>query len=379
MNEISMSKVDELVMKLLHYFTTVENYTPIVLKGAKDEIWLEKLNGDYKIVRIASNYIHNTEQLNMDLYRTKQIMKKIKKKTMSFNINALNLFVNLGENANIEEVDIDDIDAFKIDDIEDFKKYDMILDKFPTITKKCDFKEDGVDLFMKITDEISKKNETDQKQAEDIFSIKDPLATKILLSINFVAFLLMYLIPNDLVFNLGVLHRQSILSGEFYRIFTAMFLHSGLIHFFFNMYAIYIVGPQIENFFGKFKFILIYLGSGIMGSLLSLIFIKDSVGLGASGAIFGLLGSLLYFGYHYRIYLDSVIKSQIIPLIVANLLIGFIIPGIDNAAHIGGLIGGILMSYAVGVKYKSTQAEKTNGIILTTIFTGFLVYLVFFM
>ena len=66
----------------------------------------------------------------------------------------------------------------------------------------------------------------------------------------------------------------------------------------------------------------------------------------------------MYFGYHYRIYLGTVIKSQIIPLILINLLIGFTLPGINNAAHIGGLIGGVLISMAVGVKYKSTDVEK---------------------
>ena len=94
-NTLSMTQTDEMIMKLLHYFVTVENYSPIVLKGAKNEIWLEKFDGEYKIVRLVSNYIHNNEQLNMDLYRTKQIMKRIKKKTMSFSINALSIFVNL--------------------------------------------------------------------------------------------------------------------------------------------------------------------------------------------------------------------------------------------------------------------------------------------
>ena len=66
----------------------------------------------------------------------------------------------------------------------------------------------------------------------------------------------------------------------------------------------------------------------------------DAISAGASGAIFGLLGALLYFGYHYRIYLGNVMRSQIIPLIIFNLMLGFILVGIDNAAHIGGLMGG---------------------------------------
>lgn len=98
---------------------------------------------------------------------------------------------------------------------------------------------------------------------------------------------------------------------------------------------------------------------------------------GASGAIFGLLGSLVYFGYHYRVYLGTVMKSQIIPLILLNLMVGFLSPGINNAAHIGGLIGGILMTMAVGVAYKSSTSEKINGWVLTIIYVSFLIYMGF--
>ena len=87
------------------------------------------------------------------------------------------------------------------------------------------------------------------------------------------------------------------------------------------------------------------------------------------------MGSLLYFGYHYRVYLGSVLKSQIIPLILFNLLIGFITPGIDNFAHIGGLIGGALATVAVGVKYKSTKFEMINGWIVLIILMAFLFFM----
>ena len=111
MEEIIINKNDEILMKLLHYFVAEEGYSPIILHGAKDEIWLEKMDSNYQIVRIVSNYIHNTEQLDFDLYRTKQIAKKIKKKTFSFNMNVLSLFVNLGDNVNMENHNhVDNID-----------------------------------------------------------------------------------------------------------------------------------------------------------------------------------------------------------------------------------------------------------------------------
>ena len=114
----------------------------------------------------------------------------------------------------------------------------------------------------------------------------------------------------------------------------------------------YVIGAQVENFLGKFKFLVIYLVAGISGALFSMMFGGNSASIGASGAIFGLMGALVYFGYHYRVYLGNVVKSQIIPLILLNLIFGFTMTGIDNFAHIGGLIGGTLMSIALGVKIR---------------------------
>ena len=79
MNYTLSKQNEEIIMKLLHYFITDQNYNPVVLYGAKNEIWLENLDSDYKIIRIVSNYIPNDEQLDFDIYRTKQIMKSIKR------------------------------------------------------------------------------------------------------------------------------------------------------------------------------------------------------------------------------------------------------------------------------------------------------------
>ena len=110
---------------------------------------------------------------------------------------------------------------------------------------------------------------------------------------------------------------------------------------------------------------------------MSLLF-TNSISAGASGAIFGLLGALLYFGYHYRVYLGTVVKSQIIPLIIINLGIGFAMSGVNNSAHIGGLIGGCLLAMTVGVKYKSTKSDQINGAVMTLIYAAFLIYMGFF-
>lgn len=375
MDQIIVTKNDELVMKLLHYFITEKGYNPIILHGAKDEIWLENLNEEYEIVRIVSNYIHNDEQLNTDLFRTKQIVKKIKRKTFSFKMNTLSLFVNLGDSVNMNNISYNNIDCANLKSIKDIKNYTFITENYPTITNEINSKEKGMELFMKITEDINKKNIETSNKAEDVFSKKTPYITYILIFINILFYVLS--ITSNSFYNSMVLNPSKILNGEYYRLLSCIFMHGGIIHLICNMYCLYVIGPQVESFFGKIKYIVIYLLSGIIGSLMSLA-ITNSISLGASGAIFGLLGSILYFGYHYRVYLSQAIKSQIIPLIVLNLFLGFILSGVDNAAHIGGLIGGILVSMMVGVKYKSSTMEKVNGLILTIIFTLFLIYLGFF-
>jgi len=385
---ITLNKNDEIVMKLLHYFITMQGYNPVVLHGAKDEIWLENNEADYKIVRIVSNYIHNDEQLNFDIFRTKQILKRIKKKMFSFKMEALSIFVNLGENVNLDSKDFDNIKCAEVNEINDLQKYSFIINKFPNILEVETVREEGIELFIKLTDEINQKNFEETKKAEQVFSKKKPIMTYIFMAICFALYVFTALeSANFIDLNLNVVYKYGALVNfnmmnhnfiELYRLGTSVFLHAGLIHLLCNMYSLYIIGPQLESFFGKVKFSIIFIGSGIIGNLLSMAFLQDNVvSVGASGAIFGLLGALLYFGYHYRVYLSGVIKSQIIPLIGLNLLLGFMIAGINNLAHIGGLVGGILLSMAVGVKYKSAKADIINGIIMTLIFIGFLSYMIF--
>ena len=374
MNQITIAENEELVMKLLHYFISLKGYNPIIIHGVQNEIWLENLNEDYKIVRIVSGYIHNNEQFKNDLFKTKVLMKNIKKRTLSFRLNALSIFINLGDNVHIEEFSDNNISFANVKNENDLNKYQFITTSFPDINNNMTFKEKGLELFFKLTQDINAKNEDDAKMAEDVFRQKKPIVTYVLIVINILIFIVS-MFANDFLYNLAV-NRYLITEGQWYRLITGIFLHANIFHLVFNMYALYIIGMQLESFLGKGKYLAVYLLSGLAGSVLS-IFMSSGFSVGASGAIFGLMGSLLYFGYHYRVYLDSVIKSQIIPLIIINLLIGFFASGIDIWAHIGGLIGGVLATMAVGVKYKSTNFEKINGWILYLIYIVVIIYMVF--
>ena len=366
-----------IVMKLLHYFITEKNYNPIILQGAENEIWLENMDEDYKIVRIVSNYIHNKEQFDFDMFKTKRIVKKIKKKTLSLNINTLSIFLSLGDNVDLSSSK--NVDCIMVNEEEDLKNSSIIKDIFPDLSKKLKFNEEGVQLFMKITNDINNHNKTDAEKINEVFKMKMPYITYALIIIN----ALLYFIPlltgsYDKIINDFCIYAPAIKSGELYRLFTGIFLHGNLLHLAFNCYALYILGMQLESFMGKVKYLIIYLFSGLMGALFSMIFNNYSASIGASGAIFGIMGAIVYFGYHYRVYLGNVIKSQIIPVIVLNLAIGFLSSEIDNFAHIGGLIGGLLITMGLGIKYKSSTSQKINGWVLSIIFLAFTLYMAFF-
>ena len=381
--EIKLQAGDLLVMNLVHYFITEKNYNPVILHGVSDEIWLENLDNDYKLIRIVSHYIHNKEQLNFDRFKLKRILDNLKKKTFSFKMPVISIYTNLGED--VELPNEDNILSVLISKNSEIGN-DHLIHIFPDIVEKTQHEEKGIDLFVKISDEINQDSFEKSRKVERIFAMKKPIITYLIIAICVIMFLITCFfskgrldISASLLVRLGGNLGYYTKNGEYYRLFTCMFLHAGIIHLLCNMYSLYVIGPQIESFYGKYKFIFIYIVSGICGSLLSLAFSQDNiVSVGASGAIFGLLGSILYFGYHYRVYLGNVLKSQIVPIIILNLMIGFMISGIDNFAHIGGLVGGVFASMAMGVPDKNKTSDKANGSILLLIYIVFLIYLGFF-
>ena len=254
MQEVVMNQTDEVVMKLLHYFITEEGYNPIILHGVNNEIWLENLNNDYKVVRIVSNYIHNDEQFHYDLAKANYVLRKIKLKTFSFKMPTLSVFVNMGDNVSEmkEESGIyDNVSCIKIKDMDDIKKNQFLLELFPNLEKEVDFKEKGLELFIKLTTDINKKNEEEARKAEDVFSSKKPVVTYVFLVIN-VLFLLLAHLSNDFL-NGTILVNKTYMGMQYYRLLTAAFLHYDIIHFACNMYALYVLGPQLENFLGHIK------------------------------------------------------------------------------------------------------------------------------
>ncbi len=160
--------------------------------------------------------------------------------------------------------------------------------------------------------------------------------------------------------------------GEYWRFVAPVFLHGGIVHLLMNMYGLWVLGPYVERLYGSAKFVFFWIVTGIGGVVASYLSVQpemaadggivarflfktgDAVSVGASGALFGLIGVLFVFGIKFRHELPEGFKrafgTGMLPTILINIFIGYAIPVIDNAAHLGGLVTGALLALVIGYK-----------------------------
>ena len=150
--------------------------------------------------------------------------------------------------------------------------------------------------------------------------------------------------PGGKVFTQGLLFGASVSHGDYWRLFTVMFLHGGIVHIAFNMFALWWLGSIVEQLIGPVRFLLVYLSSGLAGSAGALIVSGlFTPTVGASGAIFGIMGALLILEFMQT----GSLAGQAASMIMINLFISFAIPGISIGGHLGGLVGGIVGTFAL--------------------------------
>lgn len=158
-------------------------------------------------------------------------------------------------------------------------------------------------------------------------------------------------IPSELLIRAGGNFAQRVQDGEIWRLLTALFLHGGLLHVALNMFALYQAGQVVERLFGRIGFAVVYLGAGLFGNLASLWWRQGAVSIGASGAIFGVYGALLAYLTIQRgsvpVEVFREMRSGTLGFLGYSLFAGFAIAGIDNAAHLGGLLGGLILGAAL--------------------------------
>ncbi len=176
--------------------------------------------------------------------------------------------------------------------------------------------------------------------------------------VNFIILLSIEFLGGPNIYNLlkfGGQYGPFVSTGDWYRIVTAMFVHAGWLHLLFNMYALYYLGILVENIYGPSKLLVVYFASGIAGNLLSQVFYYSAPSVGASGAIFGLVGLLLaatYFRKDFPSTIRRALYLSLLPMVIFNIAYGFM-PGTDinNAAHLGGFGTGLLLGYLIPVRH----------------------------
>lgn len=200
-----------------------------------------------------------------------------------------------------------------------------------------------------------------------------PVVTYVLLGITVTVFILQMVTEQlygvDIPALLGVKETLSIIDGQWWRLLTPMFLHGSIMHLGFNMYALFLLGPGLERFYGHGRFLLLYVLAGFAGNVLSFL-MTPNPSLGSSTAIFGLLAAQAVFLLQNRRYFDQQRTSQALRNIIIVAAINFVIglsPGIDNWGHLGGFLGGALFAWLAGprmdvvVRGSSVQMEDTRG------------------
>lgn len=262
---------------------------------------------------------------------------------------------------------------------ESLQKIGDVLGEDVSIPLKKEAEYEDIDVEI-LKHHVLTKMQTETEEKRKIFNFGKPFFTYLFIIIQLVMFVILELNGGskniETLVQFGAKYNVLILEGEWWRFITPMFLHIGLLHLFMNTLALFYLGIAVESIFGRSRFLWIYVFSGIMGSVASFVF-SPSISAGASGAIFGCFGALLYLGVtHPRLFFRT-IGLNVIVIIVINLIFGFTFPGIDNAGHIGGLVGGFLASGIVHFPKKRRFRYQVIYSLLAAIVISSLLYIGF--
>lgn len=217
-----------------------------------------------------------------------------------------------------------------------------------------------------------------QKKAElkKRFSFGQP---KVVYGLMLLTFVVMWLAesvgstfdPNTLI-AFGAKVNPLIEQGEWWRLITPMFLHIGWFHFAINMFALWSLGPLVERMYGSVRFLIIYMIGGTLATTASYAF-SESISAGASGALFGLVGALLYFGLRDRSLFMKTLGPPLFIMLGLNVGLAFVLgASLDHFAHVGGLIGGFVVSGVVGLPDEKNRTQRILFSVLAIFLFGLL-------
>ncbi len=345
------------------------NYRILFLSEDEKEIWLEDPNQKTKdLVRICSHAVDWSQWIRNDLALTCENAEKIRGNKRNKRINLQNIYLSpFPPVDDLHEIDVrtDDI-TINSWLIYDANTEEQLLKFNRETNNKIPAKplqEPTVQQVQALKEQSLIVSQARNDEERQLFNYGKPFFTYVLLAIQIFMFIVLELnggsTNTETLIRFGAKINPYILQGEWWRLILPIFLHIGFIHLLMNSLALYFLGTAVERIFGNIRFILIYFFAGFAGGIASFVF-SDNLSAGASGAIFGCFGALLYFGaIHPRLFFRTM-GMNVLVVIAINLVFGFSSPGIDNAGHIGGLIGGFLMTGALHFPKQKKRLLQTG-------------------
>ncbi|GGM31553.1 rhomboid protease GluP [Paraliobacillus quinghaiensis] len=366
--------------QLTDYLTRQQGFELVFINNDQTEIWLQrKKNKKNHVIRIVNNGFDWKNQLRLDIERTIKNSKKLTNLFLGRNIEFHNVYVAeyapvddwkaLKKTVNMNQRKFSRMHLYYLDDkegaIEKNRLFESIdVEKFEITPPDNIMELESKTQYLK-TSILGKYNQV-KKQADQVFRYAKPTLTYWILAVNVLMFILLELqggsTSTDILLQFGAKYNPAIIDGEWWRIISSMFLHIGLLHLVMNMLALHIVGSIVEQIYGSKRFLIIYFFAGIMGGLTSFA-LNPQLAAGASGAIFGLFGALLFFGFHHQRIFFQTMGWNVIVIIAFNIVFGFVVQQIDNGAHIGGLIGGLIASSIVFFPNKKQLSQQLLAIV----------------
>ena len=373
--------------QLTDYLTRQQSFELVFINNDQTEIWLQrKKNKKNHVIRIVNQEFDWKNQLGVDIERTIENSKKLTRLFLGRNIKFHNVYVakyapvddwkDLKKTVKMSDRKFSSMHLYYLDDKEWPIEKKRLFESIDVENFEITLPEDVLQLESKtqyLKASIIGKYHQIKKQANQVFQYAKPTFTYVILTANVIMFILLELqggsTSTDTLLKFGAKYNPDIIDGEWWRIISSMFLHIGLLHLVMNMLALHIVGSIVERIYGSKRFLIIYFLAGIMGGLTSFA-LNPQLAAGASGAIFGLFGALLFFGFHHQRIFFQTMGWNVILIIAFNIVFGFMVQQIDNGAHIGGLIGGLIASSIVFFPNKKQINQQLIAIV------GYIVILV---
>lgn len=371
-------RIDTMYWSLLYILVSLEKYELVYFSDESHEAWLESTQKkNSTIVRFKCDNFDLANQVEHDIIEMQPLIQQLMKRSFQRIPAFFNVYISKQEPVDDWKLTTEDMRVaapikttfFANDNVEEQRNFlihyiglqEEDLKSLQTLQG-----EDPLNLRRRLAVLL----ESRKKQRERITHYAQPVITKALITIQIAMFCILEWNGGSMntatLIHFGAKYNPLILQGEWWRFFTPMFLHIGILHLLMNTVALYYIGSQVERIIGNGRFLFLYLLAGFSGSVFSFI-VSNSVSAGASGAIFGCFSVLLYIAFTYSKIFPKAVMQNVITLIGINLVFGFIVPGIDNAGHIGGLVGGLLGAVIVHVPKQASSVWKRGAAIIFSI------------